>query len=114
MMQARDMTTSLGKPAIASALALAVGSQVALAADMLLAPVATEQAAPGWIATVGATALLSPRYEGSTKYGVLPFPSLSFRRAGEPLGFSVPDDSPDYALYSSPAFRFGPVAALRS
>lgn len=96
----------------AAALGVAV-SGAARAADAT--PLASPQAeAPsGWIATVGGTAVLSPRYAGAEKYGLSGLPSLSFRRPGTPLEFSAPDDGLDYTLYGTPAFKFGPVANLR-
>src|SRR5207253_2664473 len=93
----------------AAALGVAA-SAAAQAADA--PPLASPQAeaSSGWIATVGGTAVLGPRYAGAEKYGLSGLPSLSFRRAGTPLEFSAPDDGLDYTLYGTPTFKVGPVA----
>jgi outer membrane scaffolding protein for murein synthesis (MipA/OmpV family) len=86
---------------------------MARAADALPSTSPQAEAPPGWIATVGGTAVVAPRYPGAEKYGLSGLPSLSFRRAGTPLEFSAPDDGLDYTLYGTSTFKFGPVANLR-
>jgi len=71
-------------------------------------------ASDGWIVSVGTSAEYSPRYSGAKKYSPGGMPSISFRRASEPEGFSAPDDGLDYTLFSTPNFSIGPVATLRS
>lgn len=63
--------------------------------------------ARNWIMTLGGSLQLGPKYEGASSVGVSFMPSISWRRPGEPEGFSAPDDSLDYALYETDRFSFG-------
>jgi outer membrane protein len=66
-----------------------------------------------WIVTLGVSGRYAPRFDGARNYTVYALPSLSVRRAYEPPIFTAPDDNFDYAVFSSPWFRAGPVANLR-
>ncbi len=86
----------------------------------MVAPVAYKpMAAPvtpaptGWLITLNAKGSVSPDYLGSSRYGAIAFPTLSFRRPGTPVIWSSPDDSLDYAVYETQRFSFGPVLAYR-
>ncbi|MDF2117983.1 MipA/OmpV family protein [Roseiarcaceae bacterium H3SJ34-1] len=67
----------------------------------------------GWLITVNAKTFVSPRYVGADRYSFIAFPTLSFRRPGEPLQWSSPDDSVGFAAFSSGGFNIGPVVAYR-
>jgi len=98
---------------IVRAALLALGSAGgAHAAEPALLPFSPEPAS-GWIITLGGSAQIGPKFDGSSKWGLSGMPSLSWRRAGEDAGFSAPDDGLDYALYETPTFSFGPVASFR-
>ncbi len=74
-------------------------------------PVPTFAAAEeGWIVTIGAMGALAPSFPGSGTLRPYPFPSISFRRIGEPELFSTPDDGFGFAIIDSNGFRAGPVA----
>jgi outer membrane protein len=77
-------------------------------------PVLSPEPASGWIVTLGGSAEVGPKYDGASKAGFSAMPSLSWRRANEPAGFSAPDDGLDYALFETNVFSFGPVASLRA
>jgi outer membrane protein len=70
--------------------------------------------AKGWIITLGGSFQLGPRYDGAKSYGPSFMPSLSWRRVGEPAGFSAPDDSFDYAIYDTDRFDVGVVGSYNS
>jgi outer membrane scaffolding protein for murein synthesis (MipA/OmpV family) len=67
-----------------------------------------------WIVSIGGTAQVGPSYEGANSARLGFIPSISWRRAGEPRGFSAPDDSFDYALVEQGGFSAGPVANFRA
>ena len=67
-----------------------------------------------WIVTVSGNAVAQPRFPGSREYAGFGFPSVDFRRAGEPVRFSAPDDGVSFTLFESPIFRFGPVARFQA
>jgi outer membrane protein len=67
----------------------------------------------GWLITVNAKTYVTPRYVGADRYSFIAFPTLSFRRPGEPLQWSSPDDSIGFAAFSSGAFNIGPVVTYR-
>ncbi|HEX2134629.1 MAG TPA: MipA/OmpV family protein [Microvirga sp.] len=108
-----------------SVVAAAVGSAVlagsglpARAADPLSArgapaPVLPSMVSPGLIVTLTGNALVGPTYPGSDEVGVLAYPSLSFRRVGEPKRFTTPDDGLTLPFYDTPAFRVGAVGRFR-
>jgi outer membrane protein len=68
------------------------------------------QSADGWIVTVRVTGAVTPSFPGSSKMRPYPFPSISFRRVGEPEAFSTPDDGFGLSLIDTGNFRAGPVA----
>lgn len=70
--------------------------------------------ASGWIVTLGGSAQIGPKFDGSSIAGFSVMPSLSWRRVGEEAGFSAPDDGLDFALFETKTFSFGPVASFRS
>jgi len=69
---------------------------------------------PSWLITVNAKAFASPNYLGSSRYSGIGYPTLSFRRPGDPLIWSSPDDSISYSLYQTPYFSIGPAVAYRA
>lgn len=70
--------------------------------------------AKGWIITLGASLQFEPAYEGAKHLGFSGMPSLSWRRVGEPEGFSAPDDGLDFALYETDRFQIGVVGDFKS
>ena len=70
--------------------------------------------ASGWIITLGGTLQFGPKYDGASSFGPSFVPSFSWRRVGEPAGFSAPDDSLDYALYETDRFSFGVAGDFKS
>lgn len=94
----------------ASALLLSVLAppQALHAADFGVPP--PVQDADGWIVTVRLTGAVSPSFPGSSQLRPYPFPSISFRRVGEPEAFSTPDDGFGFSLIDTGNFRAGPVA----
>jgi outer membrane scaffolding protein for murein synthesis (MipA/OmpV family) len=95
---------------LAALASTAIGAQ---AADLALAPAAVPAVTPSWIVTLTANGQVGPRYPGSDEYTVFGYPSLSFRRAGEPRRFSTPDDGISLALYDTPQFRAGLAGRYR-
>ncbi|MGX1786425.1 MipA/OmpV family protein [Bosea sp. NPDC055332] len=70
--------------------------------------------AKGWIITLGGSFEVGPKYDGSNSAGPSFMPSISWRRAGEPAGFSAPDDGLDFALYETDRFSVGVVGSYRA
>lgn len=66
-----------------------------------------------WIVSVGGMMTVSPKWDGSSRYGLGGMPSISFRRASEPETFSAPDDNFDITFFTGKRFAIGPVASLR-
>jgi outer membrane protein len=81
---------------------------VARAGDFGVPPPA--QTADGWIVTVRVTGAVTPSFPGSSQLRPYPFPSISFRRVGEPEVFSTPDEGFGLSLIDTGIFRAGPVA----
>lgn len=99
----------------AAALACAFAAAPAIAADVALEePVAVQAANEGWIVTLKATGVYTPKFEGTSKYGLSGYPGLSLRRPGQPWKFGAPDDGFGFALIDTPSFQFGPVGRVRS
>ena len=67
----------------------------------------------GWLVTVNAKAVVAPSWIGSSDYGFIAYPTVSFRRPGEPASWSSPDDSAGFAAFSRNGFSAGPVVAFR-
>jgi outer membrane protein len=95
----------------AAAMAGALFPMASHAADPFLPPAPVAPA--GWIVTVTANGKIGPEYPGSDELGFVAFPSLSFRRVGEPKRFSTPDDGLSIALYDTSAIRFGLAGRFR-
>lgn len=66
--------------------------------------------ANGWIITVSAAGIVAPSFPGAAQLRPYPFPSVSFRRVGEPELFSTPDEGFGLPIYDGGVFRIGPVA----
>jgi MipA family protein len=90
---------------------LLAGTGSAQAADLLFSP--QPIAASGWIVTVIGNIQAGPRYPGADDLSFVAYPSLSFRRAGEPRRFSTPDDGVSLALYDTTRFRAGLAGRYR-
>lgn len=88
--------------------------EIAAFAAEPLYPALRPDPASGWIVTLGGTAQLGPKYDGASTAGFSGMPSLSWRRANEPVGFSSPDDGLDFTLLGNKTFSVGPVASFRS
>lgn len=72
-------------------------------------------AAPQWIVTLGAGVALTPEFLGARHSHFTLMPSdAGVRRAGEPAGFSAPDDGFDLALYDNGPFSAGVSGGLRN
>lgn len=67
----------------------------------------------GWIVTLGGVSVLGPKYDGASKAGFSYTPSISWRRVGDPDGFSSPDDSLYFSLSDSRSFSFDVVLAYK-
>lgn len=77
-------------------------------------PALTDPApAKGWIITLGGSLQLGPKYDGANSAGPSFMPSISWRRVGEPAGFSAPDDGFSLALYEADRFSLGAVGSYR-
>lgn len=63
-----------------------------------------------WLVTVKGNITASPSWPGSSDLSVLPYPSLSIRRAGTPQSFGAPDDAISFALYDIGWLKAGPAA----
>lgn len=95
---------------ILSGLAACLAVASAHAGDSVPAPPPVAKADDGWIVTLRVTGAVSPSFPGSGRLRPYPFPSISFRRIGEPEIFSTPDDGFGFALIDAGGFRAGPVA----
>lgn len=67
----------------------------------------------GWLVTVNAKGVMSPKYTGAASYGFVGYPTLSFRRPGMPEKWSSPDDSISLNLYENSRVAVGPALAYR-
>ncbi|MGA0532383.1 MipA/OmpV family protein [Hansschlegelia sp. KR7-227] len=94
---------------------LLVGAAPAFAADIAIeTPVAVEAIQQdGWLVTLKATGTISPKFEGSGKYGVSGMPGLSVRRPNQPWKFGAPDDGFGFPVLDTAWFQAGPVARIR-
>ncbi|MBF9235308.1 MipA/OmpV family protein [Microvirga alba] len=82
----------------------------AFAADIKTVPAQSTPVNPtGWIITLTGYGEVGPRYPGSDKFSVFGYPSIDYRRVGEPARWSAPDDGIDFAVLDWPNFRAGPV-----
>jgi outer membrane scaffolding protein for murein synthesis (MipA/OmpV family) len=85
-----------------------LGFAGATAAAELTPPPKTD--AKGWIVTVSAIGAVTPSFPGSGQMRPYPFPSVSFRRVGEPESFSTPDEGFGLDLLDLGYMKAGPVA----
>jgi outer membrane protein len=102
----------------AAAVVLVASTFAALASDLPYARRAPVPGSPstmpaGWIVTLTGNALLGPSYPGSDELSLIGYPSLSFRRVGEPKRFGTPDDGLSVSFYDTPALRLGVVGRFR-
>lgn len=67
----------------------------------------------GWLVTVNAKGVISPKFTGAGSYGFIGYPTLSFRRPGAPVVWSSPDDSISYGVVETERFVIGPLIAYR-
>jgi len=67
----------------------------------------------GWTITLKANGGISPAWEGSKDLSPYLLPGLSVRRAGSPVSFAAPDDSPGFALFDENWMRAGVVGKLK-
>jgi outer membrane scaffolding protein for murein synthesis (MipA/OmpV family) len=89
-------------------LAAWLGLAGACAAAELTPPPRTD--ARGWIVTVSVIGAITPSFPGSAQVRPYPFPSVSFRRVGEPEAFSTPDEGFGIDLVDTGPIKAGPVA----
>ncbi|WP_363349980.1 MipA/OmpV family protein [Methylocystis echinoides] len=78
-----------------------------VAADLVPPP---KTDARGWIVTVSVIGAITPSFPGSGQVRPYPFPSVSFRRVGEPESFSTPDEGFGLDLIDLGYLKAGPVA----
>jgi MipA family protein len=74
--------------------------------------VVTSDSAPLLI-TLGSYGVYAPRFEGSKRHDVSPWPIISWRQAGDREGLDLPTDGIDYAVIETTNFRAGPVGFWR-
>ncbi|TDR94494.1 MipA/OmpV family protein [Enterovirga rhinocerotis] len=67
-----------------------------------------------YIVTLNANGVVQPSFPGSDRSSVSFFPSLSYRKVGEPVRFSAPDDGISISIIDNPTFRIGPVFRFQS
>ncbi len=84
-----------------------------LASGPVLAADPGEQPSDDWTVTLGASAILAPRFPGAKGYDSIPIPTFDIRRFGTPEVRSAPDDNPSLALLNISGFEIGPVAGFR-
>jgi len=89
----------------------AMPATVARAADLTpVSPPATANPPKAeWTVELGLELRTLPHYQGSSVYGVYPFPLLDVRPAGTPPRFHAPRDGIGYALYDTDTIKAGPV-----
>jgi len=103
--------------ALAGLLLLAALPAASHAAD--LTPVSPSAAPPAanpskteWTVEFGFEVRTLPHYQGSSVYGVYPYPLLDVRPAGTPPRFHAPRDGIGYALYDTEKIKAGPVVQV--
>lgn len=65
------------------------------------------------IVTVTGNLEAGPRFPGSDRFTVFGYPSISFRRANEPIRFTAPDDGLSISFLENPSLRIGLVGRYR-
>jgi outer membrane protein len=68
--------------------------------------------APDWTITIGAEGRVTPAYDGSDRYIVVPYPVFEIRRAGTPRNFTSPRDGFSIAIINLGQFRLGPTGKV--
>jgi outer membrane protein len=63
--------------------------------------------------TLGSNAVYGPRFEGSKRHDIGPWPIISWRQQGEKEWLDMPTDGIDFALIETDTFRMGPVGYWR-
>ncbi len=63
--------------------------------------------------TLGSYGVYAPRFEGSKRHDLSPWPIISWHRQGEKEWLDLPTDGIDYALIETDNFRAGPVGYWR-
>lgn len=63
--------------------------------------------------TLGSNAVWGPRFEGSKRHDISPWPIISWRNAGDKQWLDQPTDGLDYSLIETENFRAGPVGFFR-
>ena len=115
---ARNAVTTLLSAGLFTIVALGVvlsGLPRALAADEVAIDVAKETAKGDspLLITLGSYGVYGPRFEGSKRHDVAPWPIISWRNAGDKEWLELPKDGIDLALIETENFRFGPVGYWR-
>lgn len=65
-----------------------------------------------WSLSLGARAVLGPRYEGAKAMNFLPAPMISLGRSGAGPAFTSQNDNPSFGLFDNGVFRVGPVGKI--
>lgn len=104
------------KKLIASAVGLAAlaGGPALAQMDRSRIAQAPAPSADSYIVTLNANALMQPTFPGSDRLAVSAFPSLSYRKVGDPVRFAAPDDGISMSIIDTPTFRVGPVFRFQS
>ena len=63
--------------------------------------------------TLGTNAVYSPRFEGSKRHDLGPWPIIGWRRDGDKEWLDFPTDGLDFSLIETENFRMGPVGFWR-
>ncbi|MGL4443069.1 MAG: MipA/OmpV family protein [Alsobacter sp.] len=106
---------SLSSGSIEPAQAQAKNSAKAAPATVEQADAAREAAswrfrqAPGWLMTVKAHVVGSPRFTGSDEYSVIAYPTISIRRNDGPEKFGAPDDGISFVVFGDAHWAVGVV-----
>ena len=95
--------------AILASIALLLASPLSAADDP---PQPKADANPLYI-TLGSYAVWAPRFEGSKRHDISPWPIISWRRADEKEWLELPTDGLDIAWIETDNFRAGPVGFFR-
>jgi len=87
-----------------------LGIATAFCAALTTSAMATDPG-PSWTVTLGVEGRVLPRWEGSSRYTILPMPLLDIRRAGTPERFFGPRDGFAIGLVDTGQFRAGRSAS---
>jgi MipA family protein len=89
----------------------------ALAADLPSRMPSMVEAPPpssGYIVTISGDIQAIPNYPGSDRYTGVFYPSITYRRVGEPERFTAPDDGISITVFETANLRIGPVARIET